>query len=329
MFKYGKWLAVTLCIAVVTAGCGKLDVQQAEMEPACKGRKCQVLESDYLYTRLANPDRTLVTDAAGKQLAIFTDGAYTVTLTGPERTFSEATTPYSVTHTTWVRSLPTPFAGQVDKLWLTEKLRDGSPDILAVAVQYISEAPPLYDESGIKIAGDADYGPLQADGTRQEGSDFNDYLGLPWSYGSTLDRPEPAQLNSLDCSGFIRMIWGYRSGLPLTLAPDGRAIPRRAFQILAAAPGVVITPDTGSQVTDFSQLAVGDLVFFDASSDDGAQIDHAGMFLGVDSAGYHRFLSSRKSSNGPTMGDYQGRSILEAINGAGLYATSFRAVRRL
>ena len=54
-----------------------------------------------------------------------------------------------------------------------------------------------------------------------------------------------------------------------------------------------------------------------------------GLFLGVDSAGYHRFISSRKSINGPTLGDYKGRSILEPVNGTGLYAHAFRAVRRL
>jgi hypothetical protein len=35
---------------------------------------------------------------------------------------------------------------------------------------------------------------------------------------------------------------------------------------------------------------------------------------------------SRKSIDGPTLGDYSGKSIL---NGAGLYATAFRASRRL
>ena len=284
----------------------------------------------YVRTRATHPDRTVVTDAEGGWLATFTDGAYTVTLAGPERTFSEPqSTPESITHTVWVRILPATFAEQVDEMWLAEKLRDSSPDVLAVSLQYISGAPPLYNESGLKIAGDADYGPLQADGIRQEGSDFNDYLGLPWSYGSTLDNPEAAQLNSLDCSGFMRMIWGYRSGLPLALAPDGQGIPRRSFEMLDFAPGVVTIANTGQQVTDFSRLAVGDLVFFDASTDDGTKIDHVGMFLGVDSAGHHRFISSRKSINGPTLGDYKGRSILEPVNGTGLYAHAFRAVRRL
>jgi hypothetical protein len=68
------------------------------------------------------------------------------------------------------------------------------------------------------------------------------------------------------------------------------------------------------------------LVFFDAAADDGKQIDHVGIYLGRDAGGNHRFVSSRKSINGPTLGDYNGRSIL---NGTGLYAKAFRAARRL
>jgi cell wall-associated NlpC family hydrolase len=184
----------------------------------------------------------------------------------------------------------------------------------------------MYDASGLKIAGDADYGPLLADGSRQEGSDFNDYLGVSWTYGTSVDQPEDSQFGSLDCSGFMRMLFGYRSKVPLTLSPNGTALPRRAYQILDSAPGVVTVPNTGKQVTTFSGLSPGDLVFFDASSDDGTQIDHVGMYLGLDAGGNHRFISSRKVLNGPTLGDDGGKSIL---NGSGYYASAFRAVRRL
>ena len=67
-------------------------------------------------------------------------------------------------------------------------------------------------------------------------------------------------------------------------------------------------------------------MFFDASDDDGAEIDHVGLYLGPDTAGHKRFISSRKSANGPTMGDYRGASLLD---GTGLYARSFRSTRRL
>jgi cell wall-associated NlpC family hydrolase len=124
----------------------------------------------------------------------------------------------------------------------------------------------------------------------------------------------------------MRMIWGYRAGLPLTLSLTGTAIPRRAHEMYSSAPGIVTIPNSGTQVVDFARLAPGDLVFFDAATDDGTQIDHVGMYLGRDTAGDHRFLSSRKAINGPTLGDDGGKSIL---NGTGLYATAFRAARRL
>jgi hypothetical protein len=103
-------------------------------------------------------------------------------------------------------------------------------------------------------------------------------------------------------------------------------MPRRAVQICAAAPGVMVVENTNVQVKDFSALVVGDLVFFDADRDDGTDVDHIGIYLGRDSTNDHRFISSRKGANGPTLGDVSGKSIL---NGTGLYARSFRAVRRV
>lgn len=41
--------------------------------------------------------------------------------------------------------------------------------------------------------------------------------------------------------------------------------------------------------------------------------------------GHHRFLSSRKGANGPTLGNVRGQSILD---GNGLFARGLRAVRR-
>lgn len=286
---------------------------------------CTTQAGDFVYARETDPARTVVTDSAGEWLATFTDGSYTVSLKGPTRTFSERTATYPVAHSTWVRVLPKPFDGQVDEAWLKQELTDSSPDVLQLAMQYIEAAPPIYDASGSKIAGDADYGPL-VNGARQEGSDFNDYLGVPWTYGTSVDRPEENQIGSLDCSGFMRMVFGYRSKLPLDLTSNGTAIPRRAYQMLDSGPGVVTVSNSGNQVTSFTKLSPGDLVFFDVNADDGTQIDHVGMYLGLDAGGNHRFISSRKSINGPTLGDYAGKSIL---NGTGLYATSFHAVRRL
>jgi cell wall-associated NlpC family hydrolase len=131
------------------------------------------------------------------------------------------------------------------------------------------------------------------------------------------------------------MVWGFRRHapndapvMPLARAAssDGKALPRRAVQMAARAPGVLIERNRGGQLHDLSRLGVGDLVFFDADTDDGARIDHVGFLLGVDSDGHHRFLSSRKGTNGPTLADVRGKSILD---GNGLYARGLRSVRRL
>lgn len=279
-----------------------------------------------VLSRQSEPARTTVRDSNGAWLATFTDGASTVLLTGPRRTFAEGTTSATVTSSNWVRALPKPFTGEVDMDWLSARLADRSPDALTIAMQYTTGAAAVYDPGGALIGGDADYGPLQADGTREEGADFNDYLGVPWTYGRTADPPEADQAGALDCSGFLRMVWGYRLGLPLSLKTVGDAIPRRAHQIASSAPGVVVVNDRGVTSTAYRSLATGDLVFFDAATDDGTQIDHTGMYLGLDSQGHHRFISSRKTVNGPTLGDVGGKSVLD---GTGLYARSFRTARRL
>jgi NlpC/P60 family len=270
-----------------------------------------------------------VSDAGGRRLATFTDGAYTVTLLGPQRTFTEPNAKNPVVTDVWVRVLPRPFNGQVDESWLAHALGDASPDVLAVSMQYIAGAPAIADSSGVQIAGKAAYGPVKEDDSREEGGDFNDYLGIAWKFGTSTHQPKADFIRSLDCSGFMRMVWGYRSGLPLTYKPDGGAsIPRHSWEILDSAPGVLIIPGTNDQpVTDLSRLAVGDLVFFHAKTEDHVPpIDHVGMYLGKDTGGHDRFISSRQKIDGPTMGDYGGSSLLD---GRGLYAQSFRAARRL
>ena len=279
-----------------------------------------------VLTRAKNPARTVVTSSNGAWIATLTDRSRTVALAGPARTLTEPGVDARITSTTWVRLLPTPFTGTVDRAWLAAATADRSPDVLATALEYVAGAATITANDGLVISSDASYGPMQADGTREEGSDWNDYQGVDATYAQGVDRPEPAQIGSLDCSGFLRMLWGIRYNIPLSLDPDGVALPRRAVQMAASAPGMLVVRNSGTQVTDLRRLQPGDLVFFDAASDDGTDIDHVGMYLGVDGGGRHRFVSSRKSIDGPTMGDYGGRSVLD---GTGLYATAFRAVRRL
>jgi hypothetical protein len=148
-------------------------------------------------------------------VATFTPGCYTVTMAGPERTFAEtysnngSAVTVQVQHSTWVRAAPGPVADDVDQRWLALALdanQRGVADALAIAMQYLRQSTPLH-VGDLQIAGEASYGPLLPDGTRQEGSDFNDYLGLRWLYpADPPDVPETPQFRCLDCSGFMRMV---------------------------------------------------------------------------------------------------------------------------
>lgn len=310
-----------MVVAVLSSGC---------MAAATDGENEEVFDTadseltrGYQTKRYRYPPRTAVYDASGNWVATFTDDARTVRLEGPARTLRERTA-VDIRNTHWVRVLPQPFTGTVDVAWLDAARADTSNDVIARSLQYIEGANDLTSETtGLVYAGDADYGPL-VDGARQEGADFNDYLGIDWTYpDGQRDTNEDGQFGSLDCSGFMRMVWGYRHKVPLTGREDGNgtALPRRAVQIAATGPGV-LTLDS----PDVEGLYVGDLVFFDAATDDGSDIDHVGMYLGTDIDGHPRFISSRKSNNGPTFGDYGGKSTLD---GTGLYARTFRAARRL
>ena len=289
---------------------------------------------------VGDPGKSIaLVSAEADWLATVTFGASTGRLIGPERTFAEPTAAHAVRNNTWVRTLPEPFSGRIERAWFDNALeanRSGLPDILAISMQYLRDAPPIYD-GGLQIAGEAAYGPLDEQGRRQERSDFNDYLGVTWTYAEgRIDAPKTSEFRCVDCSGFMRMIWGFRRNLaglgrasiPMCYQPsdDRAALPRRSFQIYASAPGVVVIQNSNASVGDLSPLGVGYLVFFDRDTQDGPRLDHVGMYLGLDEGGHHRFISSRKTHNGPTLGDVGGRSILD---GAGDYARSFRGARRL
>jgi len=289
-----------------------------------------------IETRCDPPTSVQILDAgSGDWFATFTLDAYTVTLAGPSRRFTEGRR--HVDSTTWVRLLPVPFEGHVDLDWLSLALAANEaevPDILAIGFQYTADSPRRY-ANGLQIAGNARYGP-RTNGSREEGADFNDYLGIVWDYAGDLDQPETRQIRALDCSGFVRMVFGYRdsfpvagsSSIPLCRAPraDHGALPRRAHEMFTNGPGVVLIDDCGTRPIGLETLAPGDLLFFDADLEDGPRLDHVAIYIGPDTKGRHRFLSSRKRANGPTMADLGGRSILD---GDGLYARSFRAARRV
>jgi hypothetical protein len=272
----------------------------------------------WTFARTADPAGTAVRDRSGAVLAELTDGSRTVTLAGPSRTFTEPGLSAKVVTDRWVRLLESPYSGSVDaslRDWLRRALDDRSADVLAVAFQYVKRAPDVLD-GDTRIAGDARY---------RLGADFNDYLGVKWTYGGEVDRPESSGIGALDCSGFVRLVLGYRLGLPMSIAISQGTLPRTADEQMVGGPGSLIVRDSGKQVTRFDALRPGDLVFFDATDDGGRAIDHDGIYLGVDSNGDRRFISSRDGADGPTIGDVRGRS---TINGSGYWATVFRAARR-
>ena len=135
--------------------------------------------STYTYARLNDPDRIEVRQG-GNWVATFTIGSYTVTLMGPSRTFTEpGASGISITHATWLRTLPAPFQEPVNETRLNAARTANAnnvPDLLQIGMQYIKDAPPIMDGS-LQIADDACYGPA-------EGSDFHDYLGVTWDYPS-------------------------------------------------------------------------------------------------------------------------------------------------
>jgi cell wall-associated NlpC family hydrolase len=295
--------------------------------------------SDWTFQRETGPDRTIVRDTAGNQLAVLTDGARTVLLTGPSRTFTEPRTTTAVIQSNaWVRLLPDEWRAGRERTpwfhsWFPKALADTSPDLIGIAMQYEDGAPTMHDAKGLRIAGDAAFGPVVPGESqtsfhyRDEKSDFYDYLGIPWKFPDGSVQPEKARYGMLDCSGYMRMVYGYRGGYPLHLHNNkGVGLPRRAYAIAAYAPGVVLIPDTKHRPTDIGMLQPGDMVFFAINIGKPLAIDHCGMYLGEDTEGHPRFLSSRSQANGPTFGDIAG---VARLDGNGFYAAGLRVARRL
>ncbi|MDZ5442646.1 NlpC/P60 family protein [Micromonospora sp. 4G57] len=290
----------------------------------------------YTYQRSTGPDRTEILDSSGQPVAIMTDGARTANIYGPSRTFEEPRfTDAKVESNVWVRLAPQAWhAGAEHEQWFVDWLgatrKDRSPDVLAIAFEYVDGAPVKKDNQGQQYSGDASFGPIDPtdpDG-RQERSDFFDYLGLPWSFlDGKAGVPEPQRQLSLDCSGFLRMVYGHRLGYPLrgTNTP-GEGLPRRAFAMAEFGPGVQLMPNSGQRARGMDRLLPGDLVFFNAQPIPTGQVDHSGIYLGIDDGGHHRFISSRSQTDGPTMGDLSGAPLLD---GTGYWPDRWRTARRL
>ncbi|MEU7041657.1 NlpC/P60 family protein [Streptomyces varsoviensis] len=293
----------------------------------------------YRYDRLTGPDRTVVRDASGAVLATLTDGARTAVLTGPGRTFAEPrTTKATVATDSWVRLLPRPWKrGQERAKWFADWLRtyrgSRAPDVFDISMQYVRGAEPKKNAKGVRHAGDASFGPLNPKGAhgrdlRLEQSDFYQYLGKPWTFPDTgTAAPQRARYGAVDCSGYVRLVYGYRSGYPL-LGSDrkGAGLPRTANGMATVGPGVTVIANRRARPAELDALQPGDLVFFDIDRRTGRRLDHSGIYLGLDTDGHPRFISSREEGDGPTLGDAGGDSRLD---GAGYYGKGLRSAKRL
>ncbi|GAA2576023.1 MULTISPECIES: NlpC/P60 family protein [Streptomyces] len=247
--------------------------------------------------------------------------------------------PPTVTHSDWVRILPEPFDG-VFTPELEGLVRGWSgstaPDVLAHAAMFLAGASPVVAGSGPaagrQVMGEAGYGYLDPRGYRYEGADFHEYMNTGWTFPDGAHTgPSSKQVGNLDCSGYTRMVYGYHMGVPLAAGEDtsGTRLPRRSRDMADHSPGVRVARTDGQEPPAAEQLQPGDLVLFNADSGDDNEVattDHVGIHLGEDSTGRRRFLSSRKTVNGPTMSDLGGNSLLD---GTGTYARALHTVHRI
>ncbi|MFJ3904394.1 C40 family peptidase [Streptomyces sp. NPDC090025] len=241
--------------------------------------------------------------------------------------------PPVVHHDTWVRVLPAPFDGAWTAA-MEQRIRawaaDTTPDALAYTAMFRAHAPKVTDpaQPDQQVLGAAGYSKVDAAGLRYVGADFHEYLGVPWTFpvtGVTVPAEEKFK-GCMDCSGFVRMVYGHRMGIPmLDSGHDGVNLPRTSKFQSAYGPGVVVAQES-AQAPSLAAMRIGDVVFFDATGTDEVA-DHTGIYLGYDQYGNQRFASSRRTPNGPTIGDVGGRSVLNGNPGE-LYTEKLRVIRR-
>lgn len=294
---------------------------------------------------------TMTASIDGEPVAWFTHGGYSVRMLGASRSFGAATSATTVTTTTWVRTLSEPFDVEKtseEKLsaWLNAargvNCEAGTEDVLAIAYDYVEGGPE-----------DARYAL---------GADFHDFLGIDWDpIDAKKILPDLGLEGALDCSGYMRLVWGSRpnfdfdgaeASIPLSLKSVPGHLPRTSEDMYRFGPGKIVVPfrtqpagapafQGAPTTTELASIEPGDLVFFDSTCNytiatallcgkDPGAISHVGMFVGRDSGGNYRFISSRTTANGPTVGNAGGWSIFNGgVDGAGSYPQRFRGARRL
>lgn len=273
--------------------------------------------------------------SAGEIVAIAAQGARTVHFRARSpRTFTEPGSNVVVTTQWWVRIGPSPWSADAATdpdyvSWFLGHIDDTGPDVLTVAAEYLRGAPEKTDSAGRTYAGDAGFGIERGDQT--DGADFNEYMGVPWTFpsGRTVEA-KPSWKGRLDCSGYVRIVYGYRGGLTLHYGPveaGVEGLPRTAHSIAYdAAQATIAEGPTRARPPKRTHRALpGDLAFF-ALRDNPARVSHSGILLGYDQDGRMRFVSSRDSTDGPSFANSSGTpSALDA----GFWARSLRRISRL
>ncbi|GGZ28008.1 hypothetical protein [Streptomyces poonensis] len=166
--------------------------------------------------------------------------------------------------------------------------------------------------AGFLIAGDGHVGAAQY------GERVHDQTGQAVSYAL--------------CFGYRNTTNHYRARLSfLTSGTVELRVEKVVENAVSELTDAAVSPGSGPPAA--AQLQPGDLVLFNADSGDDwdkngtirRTTDHVGIYLGPDAAGKRRFLSSRKTVNGPSMADLGGASFLD---GTGTYAMTLHTVRR-
>ncbi|HVK65461.1 MAG TPA: hypothetical protein VM694_13350 [Polyangium sp.] len=321
-------------------------VVEVEEEPQSAGPCGKVAKFSF-----AKSGDTMIASISGEPVAWFTHGGYSVRMAGASRTLGASTAAGSVTTTTWVRTLSEPF--DVEKTsevklsaWLNAargvNCDAGTQDVLAISYDYV--------EGGTK---DARYAL---------GADFHDFLGIDWDpIDAKSILADLGLAGALDCSGYMRLVWGSRvnfthagedASLPLSLKSLSGHLPRSSEDMYRFGPGKIVVPfrthpagapafQGAPTMAELAAIEPGDLVFFDTQCNytiatallcgkNVGAISHVGMFVGRDNGGNYRFISSRTTANGPTVGNTGGWSIFNAgADGTGSYPQRFRGARRL
>jgi hypothetical protein len=312
-------LAAAGAAVLAGAGCTSEDRNSPPPQPSpSHPEPLKVLQQRYHVDQAQDPPRTLLrSDDA--LVATLTHGARTVVVRGRQRTFTErATTEASVRTRDWVHIAERAFAGELTDSWasyLLGLIGTDTHDVLATSLQYLAGTPELRDANGVRYAGDAGFGFLNTDEIR-DGADFYDFLGVPWRFPDhdKIRRPSTRWKRQLDCSGYLRIVYGYRHGITLyhgNGAVDG--LPRSAWAMADHAPSVVIASTARSDRApkDLSRLQPGDAVFFALHDERPGDISHSGICLGPDGEDRIRFVSSRGTINGPSFGDVAGDGVID------------------